>query len=105
VPEALPTDAARTKPTAAEIEALLANADAARRKPSRGLWVAAIVVSVVCMIALAYGLITYWDEPPTRTTLHANATSSGSGFGLGVAVGLGAGVVIGSLLAIRRRAS
>jgi hypothetical protein len=91
------------KPTEAEIQALLANVEAARKKPSRGLWMAAIAVSVVCMVALAYGLIMYWDEPPAQTTLRPNATSSGSGFGLGVVVGVGAGVVIGSLIAIRRR--
>lgn len=94
-------------PDDAEVQALLAAAAATRKKPSRGLWIAAIVVSVVCVVALGWGLIKYWDEPPAQTTIKPNAHQGGSGFGLGVGfmLGLGVGIAVGSALALRRRQS
>jgi hypothetical protein len=73
------------------------------RKPSRTLWLAAILVSVVCVGGLAYGLVTSWDAEPDRTLPDREPATRSSGFGLGLLVGIGAGIVIGSLLAIRRR--
>ena len=95
-----------SKPTEAEVAALLATADAVRKRPSRGLWIFAIVVSVVCLLGLGYGLITYWDTEPDKATIKSGTNSgSGSGFGLGLMIGLGAGIAIGSGLALRRRQS
>lgn len=75
-------------------------------RPSRQLWIAAIVVSVICVGALAWGVLNYWDEP-ARKTLEPSAPSTssegGSGFGLGLMIGLGAGIVVGSLIALRAR--
>jgi len=77
-----------------------------QNRPSRQLWTAAIVVSVICVGALAWGLINYWNEPPAQTTLRPQASEGGGGgFGLGVMIGLGAGVVVGSLIALRKRQS
>jgi len=73
------------------------------QKPSRTLWIAAIVVSVVCIGGLAYGVITDWNTPPERTLPSRPVQPSGSGFGLGLLVGVGAGVVLGSLIAIRKK--
>lgn len=102
--------AARTRPCygedvpdEAEIRELLAGARAARKKPSRPLWIAALVVSVVCVVALAWGLMRSWDEPPSQATIQPTARETGSGFGSGLLVGLGAGIAIGSVLALRRR--
>ena len=67
----------------------------------RKLWILAIVVSVVLVAGLAYALIVDWDTPVQKTLPRAQTSSSG--FGLGVLVGLGAGVVIGSLLALKKR--
>lgn len=72
-------------------------------RPSRQLWLAAIVVSVVCVGALAWGLIQYWDEPPRQHLPTAASSGGGSGFGLGLMIGIGAGVLIGSLIALRKR--
>lgn len=73
-------------------------------RPSRRLWIAAIVVSVVCVAGLAYGLVMDWNtEPERRMVAGERAPAGGSGFGLGVVVGIGAGVVLGSLLALKRR--
>jgi hypothetical protein len=73
------------------------------QKPSRTLWIAAILVSLVCVGGLAYGVITDWNTPPDRTLASRPAQQSGSGFGLGLLVGVGAGVVLGSLIALRRK--
>jgi hypothetical protein len=67
----------------------------------RKLWILAIVVSVVLVAALAYALIVDWDTPVQKQLPRAQTESSG--FGLGLLVGLGAGVVLGSLLALRKR--
>lgn len=68
---------------------------------SRKLWILAIVVSVVPVALLGYALIVDWNTP-VQNTLPRTASSS-SGFGFGLLVGLAAGVVIGSLLAIKKR--
>ncbi|HEY5950345.1 MAG TPA: hypothetical protein VIV40_32865 [Kofleriaceae bacterium] len=98
------------KPTEAEVQALLASAEAARKRPSRGLWMFAIIVSVICVAGLAYGLITSWHEVPQATTLKPDGSAvtrpreiTSGGLGLGLVIGLGAGIVIGSLLALRRQ--
>lgn len=72
--------------------------------PSRRLWIFAILVSVLCVGGLVYALIAERDTPAERRSVDGPVTtSSGGGFGLGVLVGVGAGVVIGSLIAIRKR--
>lgn len=86
-----------------EVQALLEGARATRKKPSRGLWIFALVVSIACVVALAYGLFTDWDEPPEQKTIQPAAQVSGSGFGLGLVVGIGVGIAIGTVLALRRR--
>ncbi|HEY5926927.1 MAG TPA: hypothetical protein VIV11_34810 [Kofleriaceae bacterium] len=95
------------KPSDAEVEALIAGAKATRKRPSRGLWFAALIVSVACVIGLAYGLITNWDAKPevVKSDAVRASSSSGSGFGLGLVIGLGAGIAIGSVLALRKRHS
>lgn len=71
-------------------------------KPSRQLWIASIVVSAVCVVGLAYALVTDWKTEAEQTLVRPDA-ASGSGFGVGLLVGLGAGIVVGSLLAARKR--
>jgi hypothetical protein len=73
-------------------------------KPSRRLWIVAIAVSLVCVGGLAYALLVDWNSEPTQGLPSAQrAASSGSGFTLGIVIGIGAGVVIGTLLATRKR--
>jgi len=70
---------------------------------SRRLWLAAIVVSVVCVAALGYALVVDWDTRPEKTLPQRGGSTSGSGFGLGLMIGIGAGIAIGSLIALRKR--
>ena len=81
-------------------------ADAAKqaRKPlPRGLWIAAIVVSVVCVGALAIGWLTGGPAPAPAHPLPRTGVARGGGFGAGLLIGVGVGIAIGSLLALRRR--
>ena len=72
--------------------------------PSRRLWIFALVVSALCVGGLVYALIVERDTPAERRSTTGPVTSGGNGgFGLGVLVGVGAGVVIGSLIALRKR--
>lgn len=77
-----------------------------QNRPSRQLWLAAIVVSAICVGGLAWGLVQHWDEPvrQPRPVAHEGGTATGgSGFGLGLVVGLCVGVALGTVLALRRR--
>lgn len=93
----------KPKPTQSEVDELLAAARATRKRPSRTLWIAALVVSIACVAGLAYGLVTSWDAEPDRETIKTASRSTGSGFGVGLVIGIGAGIAIGSLIAARRR--
>lgn len=73
-------------------------------RPSRKLWIAALVVSAICVAGLVYGLVTEWNTAPEKPLERADRpAATGSGFGLGVIVGIGAGIVIGSLIALKKR--
>jgi len=92
----------RNVPTDSEVKLLLESAQATRKRPSRGMWIVAIVVSVVCVGAFAYAMISDWNEPASER-VERRPTSTGSGFGLGFMIGIAAGIAIGSLLAVRKR--
>jgi hypothetical protein len=95
-------------PDEAEIQALRANAEGARKKPSRGLWIVSLLASSICVAALVYGLVAYRDAEPTPVQdapVEVQRSVGGGGFALGLLIGIGAGIAIGSLLAVRRRQS
>jgi hypothetical protein len=72
--------------------------------PSRRLWIVAIIVSVLCVGGLVYALIVERDTPAEmRSTKGPVASGGNGGFALGALVGVGAGIVIGSLIALRKR--
>jgi hypothetical protein len=73
------------------------------QQPSRGMWIAAILVSVICVGCLAWGLVQFWDEPPRHVPAPAAAREDGSGFSLGLVLGIAAGIAIGSAIGLRRR--
>lgn len=71
---------------------------------SRRTWIVAIVASVLCVGALAYGLVRYWDHPPSAKMLPSEVThDSNSGFVLGLIVGVGVGLAIAGVMAMRRK--
>ena len=71
--------------------------------PSRTLWIIAIAISVLCVGGLVYALIAERDTPAEHRSTSGPVSTGSSGFGLGVIVGVGAGIVIGSLIAVRRK--
>ncbi|HTR51627.1 MAG TPA: hypothetical protein VMJ10_13020 [Kofleriaceae bacterium] len=79
-------------------------ADAAKRtrKPlPRGLWIASLVVAVVCTVALAIGYLFSDPKPDARRPTPEPPTSNG--FTIGLVIGLGSGIAIGSVMALRTR--
>ena len=74
-------------------------------KPSRRMWIAALVVSLLCVGALAFALVTDWSAAPEPLPAGPGpgATRRGGGLGLGIGIGVGAAIVIGSLIAARRK--
>ena len=73
-------------------------------KPTRRLWIAAISLSVLCVGGLAYALYAEWNTEPTRGVEPAQrAATGGSGFSIGLVIGIAAGLVLGSLIATRKR--
>lgn len=71
-------------------------------KPSRRMWITAIGLSLLCVAAFAYALITSWNVEPDTHRPPGQAARGGGGFGIGLIVGVGAGVVLGGLLASRK---
>ena len=72
--------------------------------PSRTLWIAAVLISALCVGGLVYALIVERDtRAEHRSTTGPVASGDSGGFGLGVIVGIGAGILIGSLIAVRRK--
>jgi hypothetical protein len=68
------------------------------------MWIAASVVSLLCVAGLAYALYVERNTEPSHGLEPAHrAATSGGGFTLGIVIGIAAGVVIGSLLATRKR--
>jgi len=76
---------------------------ARQRKPlPRGLWIAALLVSVACVGGLVIAWIQDRDTVAVKTLDH-HAPVVSSGLWLGLLLGLGLGIAIGSVLAVRRR--
>jgi hypothetical protein len=67
------------------------------------MWIAAIVVAVICVSGLVYGLDVDWNTPPDKLPTRSEHARGGSGLGAGLMIGIGAGIAIGSLIAIRRK--
>ena len=93
-------------PTGVDREARLREiADEAKRdrkRPPRGMWIAAIALSVVCVVGLAIAWIQDHDTPALKH-LPAGHDGGESGLGLGLLIGAGVGIAVGSLIALRRR--
>jgi hypothetical protein len=73
------------------------------------MWIVALVVSAICIAGLAYGLLSDWNtKPERRPELLEQQRRLTSGddrsFYLGLGIGLGAGIVLASIVALRKRA-
>ncbi len=88
--------------TEAKARAIELAARAQRRPLPRGMWIAAVVVSLVCAGGIAIAWIEDRDTASLKPLDH-RAIDHGSGLWLGLVLGLALGIAIGSMLALRRR--
>ncbi len=93
-------------PTGVDREARLREiADEAKRgrkRPSRGMYLAAIAAAVVCVVGLAIAWIQDRDTPAAMKLPKGHDGGEG-GLGTGLVIGAGVGIVVGSLIAVGRR--
>ena len=76
---------------------------ARQRKPlPRGVWIAAIVISIACVVGLAIAWIQD-RETVALKPLDRPAPVVSSGLWIGLLLGLGLGIAIGSVLAARAK--
>ena len=81
---------------------ILAQVRSARRPLPRGLWVAAIAVSLVCAGGLAIAWIEERGAKPTHLPHAAARAAAGGGLGIGLVIGVAVGLVLGLALGLRR---
>lgn len=70
------------------------------RRPSRGMWIAASLVGVICLVAAA---IVWLAEPAPVAKPPTTTPPARSGFATGLVVGIAAGFAIGFAIARRTR--
>lgn len=87
-------------PAPRTIEDIAAVGRATRKRPSRGLWVAALVIGGAC--AVAFAVMMFMDR---GTPTHETAPRHAGGFSNGLFIGIALGVVLGWALGRQRRAS
>jgi hypothetical protein len=80
---------------------LLRRARSARAPLPRALWIASIVVGLVCIAGFAIAMLSTPSESPHKLDRKERAASSG--FGGGLLLGGAVGVVVGWALARQRR--
>ena len=73
---------------------------ATRKRPSRGLWIAALAIGGAC--AIAFVVMLFVD---TGTPSHDAPPARSGGFSNGLVIGIAVGVAIGWAIARQRRAS
>jgi hypothetical protein len=71
---------------------------ATRTRPSRGLWIAALVIGSACAIAFVVMLFVDTGAPS-----HESAPAKSGGFSNGLVIGIAVGVVLGWAIARRIR--
>jgi Na+/proline symporter len=86
----------------AKARAIVDAAKRARNRPSRGLWIASLVLSAICVGALVIGYLT---RDPVSVSTPTPSAQSHSGFGTGLLLGVAAGIAIGVVIALRKRDS
>ena len=83
-----------------DIEAIVELGRRTRRPVPRGLWIAAAIVSVICITGLAFALL--GDRAP-QGPRRERPSPQGSGLQIGLAIGAGAGFAIGFATGRQRR--
>jgi hypothetical protein len=91
-----------------DIQAIVEIGRRTRKPTPRWMWIAAMLVGVIC--ATGFAVVMLGDrEPPRRLPdqrpehLVGGRSVAGSGLGIGLVIGVGAGLVIGFSMARHRR--
>lgn len=85
----------------AALDDILAHGRRTRTPVSRGVWIAALVVGVVCAIGFAVLLLAEPSAEGPRAPART-ASSGGGGLGIGLVIGACAGIVIGFAISRQR---
>ena len=86
----------------AKARAIVVAARGDRRPWPRWIWITSLVLSVLCVVALAIAWYQDRNTAPLKP-LERRAVEHESGLWLGLLVGLGLGIAIGSVLALRQK--
>ncbi|MEO8843114.1 MAG: hypothetical protein ABI591_33930 [Kofleriaceae bacterium] len=86
----------------AKARAIVLAARGERRPLPRWIWTTSLVLSVLCVAALAIAWFEDRNTAPLRPLDH-HAVEHQSGLWLGLLVGLGLGIAIGSVMALRHK--
>jgi zinc transporter ZupT len=84
------------------VAAIVRRARAERSKPSRTMWIVALLLGGAC--AIGFALLMFADVGPTSTS-QRTVEDRGLGFGAGVLVGVVAGIAVGFAIARQRQSS
>lgn len=86
----------------AKARAIVLAARAERKPWPRWIWTTSLVLSVLCVAALAIAWFQDRDTVPLKPLEH-HVVEHESGLGLGLLLGIGLGIAIGSVLALRKK--
>jgi drug/metabolite transporter (DMT)-like permease len=86
-----------------DIAAIARGARRTRRPTPRWLWIASVIVGVICATGFAVAMLQGRDAPPARGAARPPAGPAGAGLGVGLSIGGMAGLAIGYVLGRQRR--
>lgn len=87
--------------SSAALDAILEHGRRTRKPVTRGLWIAALLVGVVCAIGFAVMVLAEPSSAGPRAPART-ASSGGGGLGIGLVIGACAGIVIGFAIGRQR---
>jgi hypothetical protein len=86
----------------AKARAIALSARPERRPLARWIWTTSLLLSVLCVAALAIAWFRDRDTVPLKPLEH-HAVEHQSGLWLGLLLGIGLGIAIGSVMALRKK--
>jgi hypothetical protein len=85
------------------VRAIAESARATRKRPSRGMWIAAVLVGVAC--AIGFVVLMFSEGEPSPTPTRSTTDGRGFGFAAGLLVGGAVGIAVGLAIGRQRHSS